>query len=190
MIFFKKKEGIKLSFYNKENEEHQIMLSQQKVNDYTKNIPVKDVKTYLKEEYDRAFEREELINTLQQRIEEFQKMEQKYNALLVIQDKKEERYKKQEENLIEEKKKTKKEKENNVKLSAKIADVMNNCKIRDQEITKLKKEINDLHSKNLKKEKEIKKQTKAEYRNDLLSKINNLSGHISKNIIIEIVKEN
>lgn len=180
---FKKEKEFEVSFYDKENEEHKIMLARQDIDHYTKNIKVKDVKTYLQEEYDRAFKREELITTLTKRIEEYEKLEQKYEAMLVVQEKREERYKQQEKNLIDEKNKTKDEKEKNKELSSRLVNATSNCKKAENELNKKIRE-QDLLIHNAKQE--AKKEVKVK----LAEKITSLKGNVSKKQILDIINGN
>lgn len=167
---FKRKKDIELTFYNKESETQKIALTKQQVNDYTRNIPIADVKVYLKKEYDRAFEREELIRTQQKRLEEYEKLSQKYDAMLIVQEKREERYKIQEKDLISFKNELKKEKENYKDLSSKMLDTLKNCE-------KMEKQL-----------KNSKIIAIKEYKQYLINEISMLKGILSKDKIIKLVK--
>ena len=148
---------------------------------FTKTVPVPDVKTYLLKEYERAFEREEKISNLEQQIEYYKKIETEYNAMLVVQDKREERYAKQEEKL-KELKQQKTCLETEIKLlKTKLSDLTtNHNKIVSENkttIEKLQKNVDKITNEKLK-----------NYKAELIEKISDAKGVLSKNKIYEFIK--
>lgn len=74
---------MKMSIFKKE--ENSLVTIKEKYN-LVQNINVADVKQYLRDEYARAYERENIITTLENKILQLEKKEMEYNALLVISD--------------------------------------------------------------------------------------------------------
>ena len=114
----------------------------------TKSVKIADIKKYLQEEYDRASVREDTIKSLEEEIEEYKIIEQKYNAMLVVQEKTSERTKKLDETIVGLRSKISakndeitllKNKQNDIKINAekKLAQ-------KDVEIKELKKQIKKL----------------------------------------------
>lgn len=180
----KKEKNIQtVEFYSKlDNEEKTMMIAKRDIDAYTRNIPIPDVKTYLLKEYERAFEREDYIKTLEQQIKDYKIIEQKYNAMLVVQEKREERYKKQEEQIVEQKKTINKKEEEIKKEKEKQLNTIANAK---EENNILKEQIKELS----KAREAIEKESIKEFKNTISSKIRSLKGHISKQSIIEIIEE-
>lgn len=148
---------------------------------FTKTVPVPDVKTYLLKEYERAFEREEKISNLEQEIDNYKKIETEYNAMLIVQDKREERYAKQEEKL-KELKQQKTCLETEIKLlETKLSDLTTNHKKIVSEnkttIEKLQKNVDKITNEKLK-----------NYKAELIEKIINEKGVLSKNKICDFIK--
>ena len=111
----------------------------------TKSVKLVDVKGYLQNEYDRASEREGIIQTLEARIEELNLISLKYDAMLVVQQETQKRVEKQDA-LIKEMREKIRQKDNEIKLAkSKQIDIKvnaeNKLKEKDDEIKELKIQV-------------------------------------------------
>ncbi len=170
----------KVEFYSKlDKKEKTMMIAKRDIDAYTRNIPISDVKTYLLKEYERAFEREDYIKTLEKQIEDYKVIEQKYSAMLVVQEQREERYKKQEEQIIELKMNVnKKEEEINKEKEKQLNTIVN---------AEEEKKILEYKIAELSKEKEIiGKEAIEQFKVNIINKINSLKGHISKATVLKL----
>lgn len=127
----------------------------------TKSVKIADIKQYLQNEYDRASVREDTINRLENDIERYKIIEQKYNAMLVVQEKTTERTKRLDETIQELRNKVKSKNDEITLLYSRQTDIKinaeNKLKEKDEEIKELKKE-KDKEIKELKKQiRELKK---------------------------------
>lgn len=117
----------------------------------TKSVKIADVKQYLKNEYDRAAEREALIAQLEDKIEKGKTIEAKYDAMLVVQEETTKRIKTQDKSIKEYRAKIDKLSDEIKLLNSKMFDIKANAekklKERDDEIGALKKEIASLSKK-------------------------------------------
>lgn len=70
------------------NFKYEIVSKEEAIN-LTQNVNVANVKQYLLDEYDRAFERENKIEQLKKELEEKNKIELEYNAMCIASEKQE-----------------------------------------------------------------------------------------------------
>lgn len=94
----------------------------------SKRVPIRDVKGYLEDEFERAKVREEYIVELEDKLKLAADLRMKYDAMLVVQEKVSERVKRQDERIKKLKEELKKELEEKIKLKAKLADLRINAK--------------------------------------------------------------
>lgn len=94
----------------------------------SKRVPVRDVKGYLEDEFERAKVREEYIVELEDKLKLAAELQIKYDAMLVVQEKVSERVKRQDERIKKLKEELKKELDEKVKLKAKLTDLRINAK--------------------------------------------------------------
>lgn len=97
-------------------------------------ISVTDVKGYLQKEFDRAKEREAMIEDQHQKIIELEEIKIKYEAMLVVQEKTQERIERQDKLIKNLRAKAKEQKEVERKLRAKIVDVKANAEKKIKEL--------------------------------------------------------
>lgn len=127
------------------------LIKREKIEDeyeLTKSVKLVDVKGYLQKEYERANQREELIQILENKIEELKKIEIKYDAMLVVQEETQKRIERQ-DGVIKELREKLNTKNEEIKLSkSKQIDIKvnaeNKLKEKDKEIKELKNEIRTL----------------------------------------------
>lgn len=117
----------------------------------TKSVKIADIKEYLQNEYDRASIREDTITKLEKDIEQYKILEQKYNAMLIIQEKTTERTKKLDSTIKELRDKVSSKNDEITLLKSKQSDIKinaeNKLKEKDKEIKELKKQIRELKKK-------------------------------------------
>lgn len=117
----------------------------------TKSVKIADIKEYLQNEYDRASVREDTITQLEHKIEQYKILEQKYNAMLVVQEKTTERTKKLDSTIKELRDKVSAKNDEITLLKSKQSDIKinaeNKLKEKDKEIKELKKQIRELKKK-------------------------------------------
>lgn len=127
----------------------------------TTKVELKDIKSYLQDEYDRAEQRELTIKSLENKIDDLEKTKFKYDALLVVQERTKERTNRLDNNIVELKDKNKKLKEQIKSLNSEKIDIRINAEkklnIKDEEIKELKKQIKELQ-KLVKDKKQIKRE--------------------------------
>lgn len=97
-------------------------------------ISVTDVKGYLQKEFDRAKEREGVIEDQHQKIIELEEIKIKYEAMLVVQEKTQERIERQDELIKKLRVEAEKQKDVERKLRAKIVDVKANAEKKIKEL--------------------------------------------------------
>lgn len=97
-------------------------------------VSVTDVKGYLQKEFDRAKEREEVIEKQHQKIIELEEIKMKYEAMLVVQEKTQERIERQDELIKKMRAEAEKQKDVERKLRAKIVDVKANAEKKIKEL--------------------------------------------------------
>lgn len=97
-------------------------------------INVTDVKGYLQKEFDRAKEREGVIEDQHQKIIELEEIKIKYEAMLVVQEKTQERIERQDELIKKLRAEAEKQKDVERKLRAKIVDVKANAEKKIKEL--------------------------------------------------------
>ena len=97
-------------------------------------ISVTDVKGYLQKEFDRAKEREGMIEDQHQKIIELEEIKIKYEAMLVVQEKTQERIQRQDELIKKLRAEAEKQKDVERKLRAKIVDVKANAEKKIKEL--------------------------------------------------------
>lgn len=127
------------------------LIKREKIEDeyeLTKSVKLVDVKGYLQKEYERANQREELIQILENKIEELKKIEIEYDAMLVVQEETQKRIERQ-DGVIKELREKLNTKNEEIKLSkSKQIDIKvnaeNKLKEKDKEIKELKNEIRTL----------------------------------------------
>lgn len=114
----------------------------------TENVKVADVKQYLKDEYERAYNREQTIETLETKIKELQEYKIKYDAMLVISEENRNRLLNAEEKIKELKEEINDMKEDNRALKNTNNNIemnyINKLKEKDSKIKELQKEIKKL----------------------------------------------
>lgn len=117
----------------------------------TKSVKIADIKEYLQNEYDRASVREETITRLEYEIEQYKILEQKYNAMLIVQEKTTERTKKLDSTIKELRDRVSAKNDEITLLKSKQSDIKinaeNKLKEKDKEIKELKKQIRELKKK-------------------------------------------
>ena len=117
----------------------------------TKSVKIADIKEYLQNEYDRASIREDTITKLENDIEQYKILEQKYNAMLIVQEKTTERTKKLDSTIKELRDKVSAKNDEITLLKSKQSDIKinaeNKLKEKDKEIKELKKQIGELKKK-------------------------------------------
>lgn len=117
----------------------------------TKSVKIADIKEYLQNEYDRASIREDTITKLEKDIEQYKILEQKYNAMLIVQEKTTERTKKLDSTIKELRDKVNGKNGDITLLKSKLSDIKinaeNKLKEKDKEIKELKKQIRELKKK-------------------------------------------
>lgn len=117
----------------------------------TKSVRIADIKEYLQNEYDRASIREDTITKLEKDIEEYKILEQKYNAMLIVQEKTTERTKKLDNTIKELRDRVNDKNDEITLLKSKQSDIKinaeNKLKEKDKEIKELKKQIRELKKK-------------------------------------------
>ena len=97
-------------------------------------VSVTDVKGYLQKEFDRAKEREKVIEDQHQKIIELEEIKMKYDAMLVVQEKTQERIERQDELIKKLRAEAEKQKDVERKLRAKIVDVKANAEKKIKEL--------------------------------------------------------
>lgn len=116
-----------------------------------KSVQLVDVKGYLQKEYERAAEREEMIQNLEEKLVEAKKLQIKYDSMLVVQQETQKRIERQDElikqlreerNLKEDELRLAKSKQIDIKLNAETK-----LKEKDNKIKELRKEIKELNKK-------------------------------------------
>lgn len=111
----------------------------------TKSVKIADVKQYLKNEYDRAAEREALIAQLEDKIEKGKTIEAKYDAMLVVQEETTKRTKMQDKSIKEYRAKIDKLSDEIKLLNSKMFDIKANAekkiKEKDEEIKELQQKL-------------------------------------------------
>lgn len=141
-----------MRIFNKNKNE--IVTTKEKYN-LTENVKVADVKQYLQDEYNRAYEREATIKRLENRIIFLEEEKVKYEALLVISDENRTRLLNKESELKELKNIISELKENIKALKNTNTNIeLNSIKIlkeKDEEIKLLKKELKKYKPKEIKK---------------------------------------
>jgi len=116
-----------------------------------KSVQLVDVKGYLQKEYERAAEREELIEEQSKELDEAKKLRIKYDAMLVVQQETQKRIERQ-DNLIKQLREAKNLKDDEIKLAkSKQIDIKLNAeaklKEKDEKIKELRKQIRELSRK-------------------------------------------
>ena len=109
--------------------------------DLVRQIEIPDIKRYLQEEYQRAQIRENFIKDLEEKIVEYELTEQKYNALLVVQEETSKRTLRLDNDITEYRDKINKLKDENKILKAENTTIQINYK---QELKKLSDTIKEL----------------------------------------------
>lgn len=121
----------------------------------TKSVQITDVKGYLQKEYERATERENLIKELENKLQEFNELQLKYDAMLVVQEETQKRIVRQDENIKEYREKISIKDDEIKVIKAKQIDIKINAekklKEKDNEIKELKKQIKELTKTTVKK---------------------------------------
>ncbi len=121
----------------------------------TKSVQITDVKGYLQKEYERATERENLIQELEAKLDKFNELQLKYDAMLVVQQETQKRIERQDENIKEYRERIYNKDIEIKEIKAKQIDIKINAekklKQKDAEIKELKKQIKDLTKPNKKK---------------------------------------
>ena len=107
----------------------------------TKKVSYTDIKGYLQNEYERANEREDYILELEEQLNKARKLELKYNAMLVVQEKTTERTKKQDEEIKNLKKELNDYKEKVMIEKSKQTDIKFNAEEKLKEKDKIIKEL-------------------------------------------------
>lgn len=114
----------------------------------TENVKVADVKQYLKDEYERAYNREQTIGKLETKIEELQEYKIKYDAMLVISEENRNRLLNAEEKIKELKEEINDNKEDNRSLKNTNNNIemnyINKLKEKESKIKDLQKEVKKL----------------------------------------------
>ena len=132
---------------NKIIETKQLATIREKYN-LTENVKVADVKQYLKDEYERAYNREQTIETLEIKIQELQEYKIKYDAMLVISEETRNRLLNAEEKIKELKEEINDNKEDNRALKNTNNNIemnyINKLKEKDSKIKDLQKEVKKL----------------------------------------------
>lgn len=133
------------------------------------SVAIPDIKQYLVEEYERVNELKLINEGLEQELEKSQEVKIKYDAALVTLDEYSRRLKSTELSIAKEKEKTE-----NVKRELKAAiDEVNSYKIKLSHAALTKEELKE----------EIREDLKTE----IISKINNHKGNLSKKIVCELI---
>lgn len=121
----------------------------------TKSVQITDVKGYLQKEYERATERENLIQELEEKLDKFNELQLKYDAMLVVQQETQKRIERQDENIKEYRERISIKDVEIKELKAKQIDIKINAekklKEKDTEIKELKKQIKEVTKPNKKK---------------------------------------
>ena len=111
----------------------------------TRSVKLVDVKGYLKEEYKRATERENLIFELEDEIKNYKIIEQKYEAMLVIQEETTKRIERQDNQMAKYREEIKKLNDKLKVANSKNIDIEINfkkiIKTKDAEIKELQKQV-------------------------------------------------
>lgn len=97
-------------------------------------VSVTDVKGYLQKEFDRAKEREGVIESQHQKIIELEEIKMKYEAMLVVQEKTQERIERQDKLIKKLRVEAEEQKDVERKLRAKIVDVKANAEKKIKEL--------------------------------------------------------
>lgn len=118
----------------------------------TKSVQITDVKGYLQKEYERATERENFIRELETKLENFNELQLKYDAMLVVQEETQKRIERQDKNIKEYRDKIETKDAEIKNLKAKQIDIKINAektlKEKDAEIRELKQQIKELNKTN------------------------------------------